>query len=274
MAIVAHFPDDLNEKIISGLVRNCYLTFPNILSAAKASDIQMIRIGSHRKTRSGRAARTDTEVRELPRGAKGPADTDGGRGNQSAVECGGSDSDGGLSAGGGTCIASSAMVCQLLPADGLPSAHRGGGGGGGGLIGVAGLLSAAQTAADSSDFGEDVQLSRIASSATVCPCQLLPADGPPSALRCGGGGGGLIRVDRLLPPAADTTDLYGDAESFRIASSGAVCPPKHADSPQSPASPQQQPQPVASASVSGQVGRRGPTNRPRARWPCDLLHLS
>ncbi len=62
----------------------------------------------------------------------------------------GSDSD-------GSCIASSAAVCPPLPADSLPLARSGGGGSCSGLIGDAGLLSAAPTAADSSDLGEDVQ---------------------------------------------------------------------------------------------------------------------
>ncbi len=116
------FPADLNVKIISGLARNRYLTFPNILAVAKAHDIQMIRIGSHWKSRSGR------EVWRQPR-AKGPADTNGGPEDESAVEGGGSDSD-------GSCIASSAAVCQPLPADGLLLARSGGGGGGSVLIGV------------------------------------------------------------------------------------------------------------------------------------------
>jgi hypothetical protein len=80
------FPANLNLKKISGLVRNCYLTFPKILAAAKACDIQMIRIGSHRKSRSGRAAQIDAQVLATPRGAQGPCDTDGGPRDESAVE--------------------------------------------------------------------------------------------------------------------------------------------------------------------------------------------
>ncbi len=63
----------------------------------------------------------------------------------------------------------------------------------------------------------------------------------------------------------------GDAESSRIASSAAVCPPLHADCLLSPAVPATAPPQAASASasesVSGPAGRRGP-----ARWPCPLLH--
>ncbi len=73
------FPADLNVKIISGLARNCYLTFPNIVAAAKARDIQLVQIGPHRKSQSGRAARTDKSgsSRAVPRDPKTPTEDQG-----------------------------------------------------------------------------------------------------------------------------------------------------------------------------------------------------
>ena len=128
------FPADLDQASLYGLVRNCYLTFPNILAAAKVRDMQLIRIGTQRKSRSRKAARAtrpDAEGRATPGVAnEAEVEADGGQGDGSAdeadgstvkggsaVEGGGSDSNG--TAGG---IASSTAISQPLPADGLQPA--------------------------------------------------------------------------------------------------------------------------------------------------------
>jgi hypothetical protein len=46
------FPDDLTLEEVTSLIRNCYIAMPNLLAAAQARNIHLIRIGSHRKSRA------------------------------------------------------------------------------------------------------------------------------------------------------------------------------------------------------------------------------
>jgi hypothetical protein len=130
--LVSHTsPADLDLRSLDGLVGNCYLTFPNVLAAAMASDMQLIRIGTQRKSlgrKPARATRPDAKG-HATHGVASEAEVEAGGGDRSAasadeadgsavkggstVEGGGSDSNG---TAGGT--ASSTAVSPPLLADG------------------------------------------------------------------------------------------------------------------------------------------------------------